>query len=90
MILPGSPNTLTPFIGWAGLAKDGLVIGINDIVEKIGEIGDLVAEIQSAGGRALSLPADVSTEVEVVDMVQKVVDEFGGLDVVRIMPNIYY
>ncbi|KAB5590489.1 3-oxoacyl-[acyl-carrier-protein] reductase FabG [Ceratobasidium theobromae] len=63
------------------LAKDGLVIGINDIVEKIGEIGDLVAEIQSAGGRALSLPADVSTEVEVVDMVQKVVDEFGGLDV---------
>lgn len=40
-------------------------------------------ELKSGGGQAISLPADVSKEAEVIDMVQKLVDVFGGLDVVR-------
>jgi NAD(P)-dependent dehydrogenase (short-subunit alcohol dehydrogenase family) len=45
-------------------------------------LDQLVAEIRSSGGCASSAPADVSNEAQVVEMVQDVVDAFGGLDVV--------
>jgi NAD(P)-dependent dehydrogenase (short-subunit alcohol dehydrogenase family) len=41
----------------------------------------LAAEITNAGGRALSLPADVSVPEDVERMVERTVDAFGGLDI---------
>ncbi|KAH9913103.1 uncharacterized protein B0H18DRAFT_1088201 [Fomitopsis serialis] len=56
------------------LADDGLDVAVNDIV---------VSLIRAKGGRSLALPGDVSNEDDVKAMTAKVVEELGGIDVVR-------
>ncbi|CAE7136257.1 unnamed protein product [Rhizoctonia solani] len=63
------------------LSADGLAVALNDLPSKLGELNELVVEIASHGGQALAVPADVSKEPEVIEMVQTVTDAFGGLDV---------
>ncbi|EUC55048.1 3-ketoacyl-(acyl-carrier) reductase [Rhizoctonia solani AG-3 Rhs1AP] len=63
------------------LAADGLAVGVNDISSQLEELNKLVAEITSCGGQALAIRADVSKELEVIEMVQAVSEAFGGLDV---------
>lgn len=46
-----------------------------------GELDDLVKEIEQAGQRAAAVIADVSEPEEVNDMVRRVADELGQLDV---------
>ncbi|KAG8736919.1 hypothetical protein FRC10_008758 [Ceratobasidium sp. 414] len=57
-----------------GLAQDGVAIGVNDVHQKLEAINELVAKIKSAGGKAVAVPADVSKEIEVTEMVETVVD----------------
>jgi NAD(P)-dependent dehydrogenase (short-subunit alcohol dehydrogenase family) len=63
------------------LAHDGLDVAVND---KSGspELERLVREIQSKGRRALAIRADVSSEPEVENVIRKVVQDLGSLDVV--------
>ncbi|KAL5632106.1 hypothetical protein ACGC1H_000208 [Rhizoctonia solani] len=63
------------------LATDNLAVGVNDIPSQLEELNNLVVEITSRGGQALAVPADVSKESEVIEMVQAVSNAFGGLDV---------
>ena len=46
--------------------------------EKLEEVAD---EVRAAGGEALALPADVAVEAEVNGAVERVVEEWGRLDV---------
>ncbi|KAF8684067.1 hypothetical protein RHS04_01575 [Rhizoctonia solani] len=66
------------------LAADGLAVGVNDLSSGLEGLNGLVDEITSHGGKALAVPADISKEPEVIEMVKTVCDAFGGLDVVRI------
>ncbi|GAB1524496.1 hypothetical protein RhiTH_007650 [Rhizoctonia solani] len=66
------------------LAADGLAVGVNDLSSSLEGLNGLVDEITSHGGKALAVPADISKEPEVIEMVKTVCDAFGGLDVVRI------
>lgn len=68
------------------LADDGLDVAVNDIGSKSDQLQQIVAQIQAKGRRALAVPADVSRDVDVQAMVAKVVEELGGLDVVRGSP----
>ena len=61
------------------LAKDGYAVVVADILVDEGK--DTVRCIESAGGSALFLRADVSVEADVRSSVQAAVREFGGLDV---------
>ncbi|CAE6417140.1 unnamed protein product [Rhizoctonia solani] len=63
------------------LAQDGNDVGVNDISNKQTELEQLVKEIEQMGRKAISIPADVSTEPEVQAMVQNTVDALGGLDI---------
>ena len=63
------------------LAEDGLDVAVNDLPSTPGLDG-LVREIESKGRRSISVPADVSLEVEVEKMVLQVVEKLGSLDVV--------
>ena len=45
------------------------------------EANRIVAEIEAAGGRALAVGADVSEESEVVALIDRAVEVFGGVDV---------
>ncbi|QRV94525.1 Enoyl-(Acyl carrier protein) reductase [Ceratobasidium sp. AG-Ba] len=64
-----------------GLAQDGVFIGINDTIQKLDQIKELVRQIEAGGGRAIAVPADVSKEDQVKDMVARVVENYGGLDI---------
>jgi meso-butanediol dehydrogenase/(S,S)-butanediol dehydrogenase/diacetyl reductase len=64
-----------------GLAEDGFDVAVNDISGST-KLDELVQEIESKGRRSLGVPADISLESEVEKMIQKVVQELGGLDVV--------
>jgi citronellol/citronellal dehydrogenase len=47
-----------------------------------GTIYSAAEEIEAAGGKALPLPGDIRNEEQVLDAVQKTVDQFGGIDIV--------
>lgn len=65
------------------LADDGLDIAVNDLAFKSEQLQSVVSEIEAKGRRAIAVPADVSSEEDVKQMVDRVVSELGGLDVVR-------
>lgn len=61
------------------LADDGFDIAVNDV--EVGELRSLVDEIKSKGRQSSIHIADVSMEDSVKKMVEDVVKEHGGLDV---------
>ncbi|KAF4566424.1 hypothetical protein EYR36_011850 [Pleurotus pulmonarius] len=64
------------------LVSDGFDVAINDIPAKIDALERVVNEIKaSSSRRAISVPGDVSNESDVKGIVERVVQEFGGLDV---------
>lgn len=64
------------------LSEDGYDVAINDIPSQEANINLVLQEIQKRGRRSLSVPADVSIEDQVKNMVANVVKELGRLDVV--------
>ena len=64
------------------LAADGFDVAVNDISSKENNLGELVKKIQGQGRRSCQIIADVSEEDQVKGMIESVVNEFGGLDVV--------
>jgi glucose 1-dehydrogenase len=64
------------------LGQEGASVCINYFSEKESDMaGEVVAEIERAGAKALPIRADVGDEAQVVDMVQRTVEAFGGLDI---------
>jgi 3-oxoacyl-[acyl-carrier protein] reductase len=62
------------------LAREGAAVGL--IARGQQALDETVAEIAAAGGRALALRADVTDETAVQGAVARLVQEFGGLDIV--------
>jgi len=60
-------------------AKAGAAVGIADINLEAAQ--KTVDAIEAAGGRALAIAMDVTSEDAVNDGVQKLVDTFGGIDI---------
>jgi NAD(P)-dependent dehydrogenase (short-subunit alcohol dehydrogenase family) len=65
------------------LAQDGFDIGVNDLHAQASELHSLKTEIEGLGRVATIVLADVTQENEVSTMVNTVVEELGGLNVVR-------
>lgn len=63
--------------------QDGLDVAINDLQEKSEQLEGLAKEIREKGRRCITFCGDVSEEANVKALVDKVVAELGGLDVVR-------
>jgi NAD(P)-dependent dehydrogenase (short-subunit alcohol dehydrogenase family) len=62
------------------LADDGFDVAVNDV--ELGELGSLVEEIKSKGRQSSIHIGDVSMEDSAKKMVEDVVNEHGGLDIV--------
>ena len=60
-------------------AREGAKVAIADLVKKAAD--DTAAEIRKAGGQAMGVAMDVSSEEQVNAGVAAVVKEFGGVDV---------
>ena len=77
------------------LARDGFIVATSDVaaagvdndntVQRVSSgwqgLDTLVARIEAAGGKALSLTGDVSTEDGAAHLVARTIDEYGRLDV---------
>lgn len=61
-------------------AKEGGRVVVSDVNEAGGQ--DTIDQIQSAGGEALFVRADISSAAECQTLVQAAVSAFGGLDVI--------
>lgn len=64
--------------------QDGLDVAINDLPQKSEQLEGLAKEIQEKGRRCVTFCGDMSEEADVKALVDKVVSELGGLDVVRL------
>lgn len=62
-------------------AREGADVAISYLPEEEDDAADTAQWIEQAGRRALRLPGDVRTEQQCGELVQRVVDEFGGLDI---------
>lgn len=66
------------------LAADGYDIVVSDIAPQQAKMNEVVSVIQAKGGKAISVVADVTSEADVDNLVQKAVAEFGGLNIVSL------
>jgi NAD(P)-dependent dehydrogenase (short-subunit alcohol dehydrogenase family) len=62
-------------------AREGADVAISYLPEEEDDADDTVGWIEMAGRAALKLPGDVRTEPQCTELVQRVVDELGGLDI---------
>ncbi|EJD06818.1 NAD-binding protein [Fomitiporia mediterranea MF3/22] len=63
------------------LADDGIDVAINDVRSKQQQIDAVVEEIIKKGRRAIAVPGDVSSEADVISIVEKTASELGGVDI---------
>ncbi|CAF1173231.1 unnamed protein product [Rotaria sordida] len=63
------------------LARDGLNVAINDTAARSLELNSVRQEIETIGRKSTTIIANVSVDKEVKAMMQNVVKELGGLDV---------
>ncbi|HVL48662.1 MAG TPA: 3-oxoacyl-ACP reductase family protein [Candidatus Thermoplasmatota archaeon] len=62
------------------LAQAGAAVAVNDVSGR-GHADEVAREVEARGGAALAVVADVSRPVDVRDMIQRVTERFGRLDV---------
>ena len=70
------------------LAKEGAKVVVADILEK--EAEEVVAEIKAAGGQAIAVKADVTSEESTVKMAEETVKAFGRIDVLVNNAGLYH
>ena len=64
------------------LADDGLDVAVNDLPDHKELLEGVVEEIQKKGRRAVVICGDASEEQDVKALIDKTVEELGGVDVV--------
>lgn len=62
-------------------AREGADVAISYLPEEEQDAADTAGWIEQAGRTALRLPGDVRSEQQCTELVQRVVDELGGLDI---------
>ena len=70
------------------LADEGASITVAEINEENAET--VAGEIHARGGKALAIRTDVSSEESVNSMVNRTIEEFGGIDILVNNAAIYY
>ena len=64
------------------LASDGLDVVISDLPSKLTELQAVIAEIRATGRKCSIIPGTMYEESDVENLMEAVVQEFGGVDVV--------
>jgi len=63
------------------LAEAGADIAVCDRVIEDGELKAVAEEVQQLGRRSLAVQADITQKADVASLVQRVMDEFGTIDI---------
>ena len=78
-VITGSSSGIGSAIALA-FAKEGAAVAV-DYRSHPGEAKEIVDQVESFGGKAISVHADVSSPEDVKNLIHKAVEEFGRLDV---------
>ncbi|PIL30543.1 hypothetical protein GSI_07243 [Ganoderma sinense ZZ0214-1] len=91
MVNPSPPNSRVAIITGAAqgigeaialrLADDGIDVVLNDLPTKRDALDGVVKAVQTKGRRAIAVLGDATIEEDVVALVDRAVEEFGGLDI---------
>ena len=65
------------------LADDGIDVVLNDLPTKRDALDGVVKAVRAKGRRAIAVLGDATVEADVVALIDKAIEEFGGLDIVR-------
>jgi NAD(P)-dependent dehydrogenase (short-subunit alcohol dehydrogenase family) len=79
-IVTGSRRGIGKTIALA-FAEAGANVAVCDLIVEDGELQAVADEIQKLGRRSLAIQTDTSKKRDVENLVQKVVDQFGGIDI---------
>jgi NAD(P)-dependent dehydrogenase (short-subunit alcohol dehydrogenase family) len=66
------------------LAADEFDLVLNDLKFNKAALDVLAEEVSGIGPRALAITGDVSVERNVMDMIDKAINTFGGVDVISV------
>ena len=69
-------------------AREGAKIAVADIIPE--NAAKVAEEIESGGGQSLTFSTDVSDEASTVEMMERVKERFGGIDILVNNAAIYY
>jgi NAD(P)-dependent dehydrogenase (short-subunit alcohol dehydrogenase family) len=73
-----------------GLAEAGADVAVTDINMEDGRLIRVVEEVEAMGRQSLAVKADISKKSDVDDLVAKVVDEFGTIDILMNVAVMYH
>ncbi|EED82657.1 predicted protein, partial [Postia placenta Mad-698-R] len=63
------------------LADDGIDVALNDVPGNVDNLARVAEEIQAKGRRAITIPGDVSVEVDVKTLVDRTAAALGSVDI---------
>ena len=73
-----------------GLAEAGADVAVTDINIESGQLKAVSEEIEAMGRKSIFLKTDISSQEEVKKMVDKVMFEFGGIDILMNVAVMYH
>ena len=73
-----------------GLAEAGADVAVTDINIESGQLKAVSEEIEAMGRKSIFLKTDISSQEEVKKMVDKVMLEFGGIDILMNVAVMYH
>ena len=73
-----------------GLAEAGADVAVTDLNIESGQLNAVREEIKAMGRKSLSIQTDISSKKEVQKMVDKVMQEFGGIDILMNVAVMYH
>lgn len=71
-------------------AREGADVAISYLPEEQDEANDVQKQVEEAGRQFLQLPGDIREEQTCIDLIQRTVAEFGGLDVIVLNAGIQH
>ena len=73
-----------------GLAEAGADVAVTDINTESGQLDAVSEEIKAMGRKSISIKTDISSQADVRSMMDNVIQEFGGIDILMNVAVMYH
>ena len=73
-----------------GLAEAGADVAVTDLNTESGQLDAVSEEIKAMGRKSISIKTDISSQADVKNMIDNVMQEFGGIDILMNVAVMYH
>ena len=73
-----------------GLAEAGSDVAVTDLNTESGQLDAVSEEIKAMGRKSISIKTDISSQADVKNMIDTVMQEFGGIDILMNVAVMYH